>query len=95
MTDQVVSREAGELTREYMASYSSYVAQSRAIPSLVDGLKPVQRRCLTSADDLHIYHNSKFMKSAKLEGQVIGDYHPHGGATLSGLVQPFKMRYPC
>lgn len=94
MTDQVVSREAGELTREYMASYSSYVAQSRAIPSLVDGLKPVQRRCLTSADDLHIYHNSKFMKSAKLEGQVIGDYHPHGGATLSGLVQPFKMRYP-
>lgn len=92
--ESVIAREAGTLTKDYMASYSRYVAQSRAIPSLVDGLKPVQRRCLTSADDLHIYHSSKFMKTAKLEGQVIGDYHPHGGANVTVLVQPFKTRYP-
>lgn len=94
MAESIISREAGEITEEYMASYSRYVAQSRAIPSLIDGLKPVQRRILNSADDLHLYHDKKFLKSAKLEGQVVGDYHPHGGASLSGLVQPFKIRYP-
>lgn len=94
MAESIISREAGELTEEYMASYSRYVAQNRAIPSLVDGLKPVQRRILNSADDLHLRHDKRFLKSAKLEGQVLGDYHPHGGANLSGLVQPFKIRYP-
>lgn len=93
MAESIISREAGELTEEYMASYSRYVAQNRAIPSLVDGLKPVQRRILNSANDLHLYHDKRFLKSAKLEGQVLGDYHPHGGAGLAGLVQPFKIRY--
>lgn len=91
---EVINKEAGALTEEYMASYSRYVAQSRSVPSLVDGLKPVQRRILNSADDLHLYHDKRFLKSAKLEGQILGDYHPHGGASLSGLVQPFKIRYP-
>lgn len=94
MAESVISREAGRLTEEYMASYSRYVAQNRAIPSLIDGLKPVQRRILNSANDLHLHHTGRFLKSAKLEGQVLGDYHPHGGASLSGLVQPFKIRYP-
>lgn len=88
------SRLAKDIAKEYTASYGSYVATSRAIPSLVDGLKPVARRCINSADDLKIYHDKKFLKVAKLEGQVMGDYHPHGGASMVILAQPFKTRYP-
>lgn len=88
------SINAKDIAKEYTASYASYVATSRAIPSLVDGLKPVQRRCINSADDLKLYHDKKFLKVAKLEGQVMGDYHPHGGASPVILAQPFKTRYP-
>lgn len=84
---------AKDIASEYTASYASYVATSRAIPSLTDGLKPVQRRCINSADDLKLYHDKKFLKVAKLEGQVMGDYHPHGGASPVLLAQPFKTRY--
>lgn len=92
--EDLVTREAGDLTKEYMASYSRYVAQSRAIPNLVDGLKPVQRRIITSADDLHLSHSGAYTKTARLEGHVMGSYHPHGGADATTLVQPFKIRYP-
>ena len=85
---------AKDIASNYTASYAKYVATSRAIPRLVDGLKPVQRRCINSADDLKLYHDRKFLKVAKLEGQVMGDYHPHGGASMTILAQPFKTRYP-
>ena len=85
---------AKDVTQEYTSSYAKYVATNRAIPSLVDGLKPVNRRCINSADDLRLYHDKKFLKVAKLEGQVMGDYHPHGGASPVLLAQPFKTRYP-
>lgn len=84
---------AKDITSDYTASYAKYVATNRAIPSLVDGLKPVARRCINSADDLKLYHDKKFLKVAKLEGQVMGDYHPHGGASMTILAQPFKTRY--
>ena len=85
---------AKNITADYTASYAKYVATSRSVPSLVDGLKPVARRCINSADDLKLYHDKKFLKVAKLEGQVMGDYHPHGGASMTILAQPFKTRYP-
>ena len=85
---------AKDITSDYTASYAKYVATSRSVPSLVDGLKPVARRCINSADDLKLYHDKKFLKVAKLEGQVMGDYHPHGGASMTILAQPFKTRYP-
>lgn len=85
---------AKDIASEYTASYASYVATSRAIPSLVDGLKPVHRRCIDTANDLKMYHDKKFLKVAKLEGQVMGDRHPHGGASPVILAQPFKTRYP-
>lgn len=85
---------AKDITREYTSSYAAYVATSRSVPSLVDGLKPVARRCINSADDLKLYHDKKFLKVAKLSGQVMGDYHPHGGASMIILAQPFKTRYP-
>lgn len=85
---------AKDITADYTASYAKYVATNRAVPSLVDGLKPVQRRCVNSANDLHLHSTGKFLKVAKLEGQVVGDYHPHGGASMTILAQPFKTRYP-
>lgn len=85
---------AKDIAKEYTADYAQYVAQERAVPNLVDGLKPSQRRCVTTAYDLRLYHNKPFMKAAKISGQVSGDYHPHGGVSLAGLVQPFTMRYP-
>ena len=88
------SKYVKDIVPEYKASYAMYVATNRAIASLVDGFKPVHRRCVNSADDLHLYHDRKFLKVSKLEGQVMGDYHPHGGASMSILAQPFKTRYP-
>lgn len=85
---------AKDMVSEYTTSYAMYVAQDRAICSLVDGLKPVQRRCINSADDLKLYHNKKHLKVAKLAGQVLGDYHPHGGANPVLMAQPFRFRYP-
>ena len=91
---KVNSIYAKNLASDYTASYASYVATSRSVPQLTDGLKPVHRRCINSADDLKLYHDRKFLKVAKLEGQVMGDYHPHGGASPVILAQPFKIRYP-
>lgn len=85
---------AKDIALDYTSSYASYVATSRSVPQLTDGLKPVHRRCINSADDLKLYHDKKFLKVAKLEGQVMGDYHPHGGASPVLLAQPFKTRYP-
>lgn len=87
-------RDLRTLVEDYTSQYSQYVATSRSIPSLLDGLKPSQRRCILSARDLGIYHNKKYLKAAKLEGDVIGNYHPHGGVSIAGLVQPFTTRYP-
>lgn len=91
---KVNSIYAKNLASDYTASYAKYVATSRAIVSLVDGLKPVHRRCIDTANDLKMYHDRKFLKVAKLEGQVMGDRHPHGGASPVILAQPFKIRYP-
>lgn len=85
---------ARDMVRDYTSDYAMYVAQDRAVPSLMDGLKPVQRRCINSANDLKLYHTKKHLKVAKLSGQVLGDYHPHGGANPVLMAQPFRFRYP-
>lgn len=83
-----------DIVSEYTSSYAMYVAQNRAICSLVDGFKPMQRRCLLAAYDLKLWSTGKFLKAAKIESNAVGDYHPHGGVELSGLIQPFTIRYP-
>lgn len=82
------------IVEDYTSTYAKYVAQNRAICSLMDGLKPSQRRSLLAAYDLKLWHNGKFLKAAKIEGDAVGNYHPHGGVELSGLIQPFTIRYP-
>ncbi|MFN3327365.1 MAG: DNA gyrase subunit A, partial [Fervidobacterium pennivorans] len=70
----------------------------RAIPDVRDGLKPVQRRILYSMYELGLLHNKPFKKSARIVGEVMGKYHPHGDAAiyeaLVRMAQPWSMRYP-
>jgi DNA gyrase subunit A len=86
-----------ELKNSYLL-YSLSVIVSRAIPDVRDGLKPVQRRILYSMSELSLRHNSSFKKCARIVGEVMGKYHPHGDAAiydaLVRMAQPFSMRYP-
>lgn len=86
-----------ELVKSYL-SYSMSVIIGRAIPDVRDGLKPVQRRILYSMYELGLSHNKPFKKSARIVGEVMGKYHPHGDASiyeaLVRMAQPWSMRYP-
>ena len=85
-------------TRQAYLNYSMYVINDRALPSLGDGLKPVQRRIVYAMSELGLKAASKFKKSARTIGDVIGKFHPHGdGACYEAMVhmaQPFSYRYP-
>ncbi|MEM4396047.1 MAG: DNA gyrase subunit A [Candidatus Woesearchaeota archaeon] len=90
-----------EITDEVKSSYLDYamsVIVSRALPDVRDGLKPVQRRILYSAKELSLYHNQPYKKSARLVGEVLGKYHPHGDSAIYEAIvrmaQPFSLRYP-
>jgi DNA gyrase subunit A len=86
-----------EMKKSYL-EYSMSVIVGRALPDIRDGLKPVHRRVLYGMHDLKNYFNRPFKKSARLVGDVIGKYHPHGDAavydTIVRLAQDFSMRYP-
>src|SRR6202022_274929 len=78
--------------------YAMSVIPSRALPDVRDGLKPVQRRILFAMDELGLRPTAAFKKSARIVGEVMGKYHPHGDApvydTMARLAQDFSMRYP-
>jgi DNA gyrase subunit A len=78
--------------------YSMSVIISRALPDVRDGLKPVHRRVLTAMNDLNLAHNRPYRKSAKVSGDVNGNYHPHGTSaiyeTIVRMAQDFSLRYP-
>lgn len=86
-----------EMKRSYL-EYAMSVIIGRAIPDIRDGLKPVHRRVLYAMEQLKNYHDRPYKKSARLVGDVIGKYHPHGDAavydTIVRMAQPFSMRYP-
>ncbi|MFH0778945.1 MAG: DNA gyrase subunit A, partial [Candidatus Eisenbacteria bacterium] len=86
---------------EMKSSYIDYamsVIVSRALPDVRDGLKPVHRRVLVAMRDLGVFHDKPFRKSAKITGDVTGNYHPHGTVavydTMVRMAQDFSMRYP-
>ena len=90
-----------EITREVKRAYLDYamsVIVSRALPDVRDGLKPVHRRILFALHELNLTHTAKYAKSAKIVGEVMGKYHPHGDLpiydALVRLAQDFSMRYP-
>jgi topoisomerase-4 subunit A len=64
------------------ARYSKYIIQQRALPDIRDGLKPVQRRILFSMSELGLQSHKTFKKSARIVGDVIGKYHPHGDSSI-------------
>ena len=85
-----------ELKKSYMA-YAMSVIVGRALPDVRDGLKPVHRRALFAMRELNNYHNRPHLKSARIVGDVIGKYHPHGDTaaydTIVRMAQDFSMRY--
>jgi len=85
-------------TKKSYLDYAMSVIVSRALPDIRDGLKPVHRRILYAMHKLHLSHHSSYSKSAKVVGEVLGKYHPHGDASVYDamirLAQDFSMRYP-
>ncbi len=78
--------------------YSMSVIVSRALPDVRDGLKPVHRRVLYGMDELGVAYNKSYKKSARIVGEVLGKYHPHGDAsvydTMVRMAQDWSLRYP-
>ena len=87
-----------EQMRTAYLDYAMSVIVARALPDARDGLKPVHRRILYAMQELGIHHNSPFKKSARIVGEVLGKYHPHGDVAvydaMARLSQDFSMRYP-
>ncbi|PIV08993.1 DNA gyrase subunit A [Candidatus Roizmanbacteria bacterium CG02_land_8_20_14_3_00_36_15] len=95
------SIQPAEITLEMKRAYLDYamsVIVSRALPDVRDGLKPVHRRILYAMYKMGLTSGARFSKSAKVVGEVLGKYHPHGDAavyeTLARMAQTFSMRYP-
>lgn len=92
------TRSVAEFTEQSYLNYAMYVIMDRALPSVTDGLKPVQRRIIYAMSELGLKHTAKPKKSARTIGDVIGKYHPHGdSACYEAMVlmsQPFCYRYP-
>jgi len=86
-----------EMQSSYI-DYSMSVIVSRALPDVRDGLKPVHRRVLYGMSDLGMLHNRNYKKSARIVGEVLGKYHPHGDSavydSIVRMVQDFSLRYP-
>ncbi len=97
-TQGVIPINIEEEMRTSFLDYSMSVIVSRALPDVRDGLKPVHRRILYAMHGLKNYHNRPYLKSARIVGDVIGRYHPHGDSSvyeaLVRLAQDFAMRYP-
>jgi DNA gyrase subunit A len=86
-----------EMQNSYL-DYAMSVIVSRALPDVRDGLKPVQRRILYAMNDMGITHTGSHKKSARIVGEVLGKYHPHGDTSVYDamvrMAQDFSMRYP-
>lgn len=84
--------------RSAYIDYSMSVIISRALPDVRDGLKPVHRRILYGMDELGVNYNKSYKKCARIVGDVLGKYHPHGDTavydSLVRMAQPWSLRYP-
>ena len=86
-----------EMKQSYL-DYAMSVIVSRALPDVRDGLKPVHRRILYAMYDMGMFHNKPYKKSARIVGEVLGKYHPHGDSavydSMVRMAQKFSLRYP-
>ena len=96
--ERVVPINISEEMRDSYLDYSMSVIVSRALPDVRDGLKPVHRRVLYGMNELGLTYNRPYKKSARIVGEVLGKYHPHGDSavydTIVRMVQDFSLRYP-
>ncbi|WP_282460739.1 DNA topoisomerase IV subunit A [Mycoplasmopsis bovis] len=97
LLSKIVRENLDTVVADRFSRYSKYVIQQRALPDVRDGLKPVQRRILYSMYDLGLQHNKPFKKSARVVGDVIGKYHPHGDSSIYDAMvrmgQEWKMSH--
>ena len=99
MNDLVNEKQPIEVfAQQAYLDYAMYVILDRALPHIGDGLKPVQRRIVYAMSELGLKHLSKYKKSARTIGDVIGKFHPHGDSAcyeaMVLMAQPFNYRYP-
>ena len=94
----ILNKNIDEVMHESMMPYSEHVILDRALPRVEDGLKPVQRRILFTLNELGITPDKEFKKSARIVGECLGKYHPHGDTSVYDamvrLAQNFNMRMP-
>ncbi len=96
--EKIIPRVIEEEMKQSYLAYSMSVIVGRALPDVRDGLKPVHRRVLYAMYDMGLVHNKPFKKSARVVGEVLGKYHPHGDLAvyeaLVRMAQDFSLRYP-
>ena len=94
----IIFSSLDEVLKNSMIPYAENVILDRALPRVEDGLKPVQRRILYAMFEMGLTHDKKHKKCAKIVGEVLGKFHPHGDSSVYGaivhLVQDFNMRMP-
>jgi DNA gyrase subunit A len=96
--EKILKAPIVETMRKSFIDYAMYVITDRALPDVRDGMKPVHRRIIFAMHKSNLYSTAKFQKSARVVGDVIGKYHPHGDTavymTMVGMAQDFSYRYP-
>ena len=98
MTEIIHNRKIEDEMKDAYLAYSMSVIVGRALPDVRDGLKPVHRRILFAMAEMGMYYNKSFKKCARMVGEVLGKFHPHGDTavydSLVRLAQEFSLRYP-
>jgi len=96
--EKVVEKQIEQEVKSSFLYYAMSVIVDRALPDIRDGLKPVHRRILYGMHTMGMFHNKPYKKSARVVGEVLGKYHPHGDVavydSIVRMVQPFSLRYP-
>ncbi|MFV8499904.1 DNA topoisomerase IV subunit A [Mycoplasma sp. VS424B] len=98
VTEKIINETLDRIMADRFGRYSKYVIQQRALPDVRDGLKPVQRRILYAMYGLGLFSDKQYKKSARVVGDVIGKYHPHGDSSvyeaMVNMSQWWKMNLP-
>lgn len=95
---KIVDRRIGKKVEEYFLNYAKAVLTNRALPDVRDGMKPVHRRIVYAMTNLRLSAGAAHKKSARVVGEIMGKYHPHGDLSIYNalvrMAQSFSMRYP-
>jgi DNA gyrase subunit A len=98
LNEKIVPRDIETEVKDSYLNYAMSVIVGRALPDVRDGLKPVHRRILYAMKDLNLEHSKPYKKAARIVGECLGKYHPHGDLAvydaLIRMAQDFSLRYP-